>query len=97
MKKGLCIRPNMFEIIFEYQTKRTPVKKIPSSMTIAKLKTFLRKLYPNEFDSNDQSFHLSLMIDEKYHQILNDDFQDLQFYFDQKTSTTPSIIRIEKS
>lgn len=65
-------------------------------MSIAKLKTFLRKIYPNEFDSNDQSFRLLFVIDDKSHQHLNDDYQDIQYYFDQRLSNEISIIRIEK-
>ncbi|CAF1569632.1 unnamed protein product [Adineta ricciae] len=99
-KKGLCIRPNLLQVIFELgdENERKIEKKIPSSMTIAKLKTFVRKLFPSQL-TNDIQLNLFIVIDSKHKELMSNDYQDVHFYVGScvtaQTNDRPSIIRIE--
>ncbi|CAF0939781.1 unnamed protein product, partial [Rotaria sordida] len=99
-KKGLCIRRDLLKVIFEFgdENEIKIEKKIPSSMTIAKLKTFVRKLFPSQL-TNDIQFNLFVVIDKKHKELMSNDYQDLQFYlgnsFLNDNIDRPSTIRIE--
>ncbi|CAF1479506.1 unnamed protein product, partial [Rotaria sordida] len=80
-KKGLCIRRDLLKVIFEFgdENEIKIEKKIPSSMTIAKLKTFVRKLFPSQL-TNDIQFNLFVVIDKKHKELIkqyNDHVIDL--------------------
>lgn len=100
-KKGLCIRSNLLKISFELadENNQRIEKKIPTSMTIAKLKTFVKKLFSSKISINSQ-INLFILIDENHKELLGDDYQDIHFYIDtcfnnnQNTDQT-SVIRIE--
>ncbi|CAF4618113.1 unnamed protein product [Rotaria socialis] len=80
-KKGLCIRSDLLRIIFEFgdENETKIEKKIPSSMTIAKLKTFVRRLFSSQL-TNDIQFNLFVVIDKKHKELISNDYQDIQFY-----------------
>jgi hypothetical protein len=67
-------------------------------MTIAKLKTFVRRLFPSQL-SNDIQINLFALLDSKHRELLSDDYQDIHFYLGNCISIPhddrPSIIRIE--
>ncbi|CAF4929549.1 unnamed protein product, partial [Rotaria sp. Silwood2] len=48
-------------------------------MTIAKLKTFVRKLFSSQL-TNDIQFNLFVVIDKKHKELMSNDYQDIQFY-----------------
>ena len=98
MKKGLCIRPSLLKVIFEFGPNRIE-KKIPLSMSISKLKTFVRRLFPSELNNNID-IHLYLLIDANNKELMSNEYQDIQFYLGNDL-TNPnndqlSVIRIEK-
>ncbi|CAM4934488.1 unnamed protein product [Rotaria socialis] len=99
-KKGLCIRSDLLRIIFEFgdENETKIEKKIPSSMTIAKLKTFVRRLFSSQL-TNDIQFNLFVVIDKKHKELISNDYQDIQFYLGNyclnDNIDRPSIIRIE--
>lgn len=98
MKKGLCIRPSLLKFIFEYgdENPQRIEKKIPISMSISKLKTFVRRLFPLELTANNE-MNLYLLIDSQNKQIMSNDYQDLQFYLANDCQIDqPSVIKIEK-
>ncbi|CAF4574279.1 unnamed protein product [Rotaria sp. Silwood2] len=67
-------------------------------MTIAKLKTFVRRLFSSQLTNNIQ-FNLFVVIDQKHKELMSNDYQDIQFYlgnyFLNDNNDQPSIIRIE--
>jgi hypothetical protein len=67
-------------------------------MTIAKLKTFVRRLFPSQL-TNDIQINLFVVIDQKHKELMSNDYQDLHFYLGNdcsiQTNDRPSIIRIE--
>ena len=70
-------------------------KKIPVSMNISKLKTFVRRLFPSQLTNNNE-INLFILIDSKNKQLMSNDYQDLQFYLANDChSDQPSIIQIE--
>lgn len=100
MKKGLCIRPSLLKVIFELgetNPKRIE-KKIPLSMSISKLKTFIRRLFPSELNNTNIDIHLYLVIDSTNKEIMSNDYQDIQFYLGNDltnpTNDQPSTIQI---
>ena len=99
-KKGLCIRSNLLKITFVFadENERKIEKKIPSSMTIAKLKTFVRKLFPLKL-TNDIQINLFVVIDEKHQELMSNDYQDIHFYIDnyfcKQNNDQSSTIRIQ--
>ncbi len=90
----------MLKVIFEFgdENERKIEKKIPSSMTIAKLKTFVRRLFPSQL-TNDIQINLFILIDSKHKELMSNDYQDIHFYLGNCISNPqndrPSIIRIE--
>ncbi|CAF3916459.1 unnamed protein product, partial [Rotaria sp. Silwood1] len=102
LKKGLCIRRDLLKVQFELadENEIKIEKKIPSSMTIAKLKTFVRRLFPLQL-TNDIQFNLFVVIDKKHKELISNDYQDIQFYLgnslinNNNDDDRPSIIRIE--
>ena len=73
-------------------------KKIPSSMSIAKLKTFVRKLFPAQL-THDIQINLFVSLDQKHKELMANDYQDIHFYvgndFSIRNYERPSIVRIE--
>ena len=67
-------------------------------MTIAKLKTFVRRLFSSQL-TNDIQINLFVIIDEKHKELMSNDYQDIHFYIGNDCSNQnidrPSIIRIE--
>lgn len=67
-------------------------------MTIAKLKTFIRKLFSSQL-TNDIQFNLFIVIDKQHKELISNDYQDIQFYLGDSSINEnvnrPSIIRIE--
>jgi hypothetical protein len=67
-------------------------------MTIAKLKTFVRKLFPSQL-TKDIQINLFMVIDDKHKELLANDYQDVHFYVGEhciiQTNDQPSIIRVE--
>jgi hypothetical protein len=67
-------------------------------MTIAKLKTFVRKLFPLQL-TNDIQINLFILIDQKHKELMANDYQDIHFYlgncFTNQNNDRPSVIRIE--
>ena len=67
-------------------------------MTIAKLKTFVRRLFPSQL-TNDIQINLFAIADEKHKELMSNDYQDIQFYVGNciscENNDRPSIIRIE--
>jgi len=67
-------------------------------MTIAKLKTFVRKLFPSQL-TNDIQINLFIVIDKNHKELISNDYQDIHFYLGNYCSNQnddrPSIIRIE--
>ena len=67
-------------------------------MTISKLKTFVRRLFPSQL-TNDIQINLFVIIDEKHKELMSNDYQDIHFYlgnsFSNENNDRPSIIRIE--
>lgn len=98
MKKGLCIRPSLLKVIFEFgeiNPKRIE-KKIPLSMSISKLKTFVRRLFPSELNNNID-IHLYLLIDSNNKELMSNEYQDIQFYLgNDLNDDQSSVIRVEK-
>lgn len=100
LKKGLCIRPHLLKIVFEFgeENQLKVEKKIPSSMTISKLKTFVRRLFPSQL-TNDVPFNLYIVIDKNHKELISNDYQDVNFYlgncFLNENNDRPSVIRIE--
>ncbi|CAF3789252.1 unnamed protein product, partial [Rotaria magnacalcarata] len=47
LRKGLCVRSDLLRIIFEFgdENETKIEKKIPSSMRIAKVKAYVRRLF----------------------------------------------------
>lgn len=96
----MCIRSNLLKVIFELadENERKVEKKIPSSMTIAKLKTFVRKLFPSQL-ANDTPINLFVVIDPKHKELMSNEFQDIDFYIGTclgiHTTDRPSVIRVE--
>jgi hypothetical protein len=87
-------------VLFEFGDKneRKIEKKVPSSMTIAKLKSFVRRLFSSQLKNNIE-INLFVIIDQTHKELMSNDYQDLHFYLgnycsDQKNDR-PSIIRIE--
>ena len=67
-------------------------------MTIAKLKTFVRKLFPSQL-THDIQINLFVVIDNKHKELLANDYQDINFYLGDhclnQNNDQPSIIRVE--
>ncbi len=64
-------------------------------MTIAKLKGFVRRLFPLQL-TNDIQINLFIIIDQKHKELMSNDYQDIQFYLGNDLSNDrPSIVRIE--
>ncbi|CAF4901220.1 unnamed protein product [Rotaria sp. Silwood1] len=62
--KGLCIRRNLLQVIFEFG---------------GKLKIFIRRLFPLEI-TNDIQINLFVIIDEKHKELMSNDYQNINFY-----------------
>jgi len=67
-------------------------------MTIAKLKTFVRRLFSSQL-TNDIQINLFSITDQKHKELMSNDYQDIDFYlgnyFTNQNNDQPSIIRIE--
>ena len=67
-------------------------------MTIAKLKTFVRRLFPSQLP-NDIQINLFAIADEKHKELMSNDYQDIHFYvgncISYQHNERPSVIRIE--
>jgi hypothetical protein len=67
-------------------------------MTIAKLKTFVRRLFSSQL-TNDIQINLFSITDQKHKELMSNDYQDIDFYlgnyFTNQNTDQPSIIRIE--
>lgn len=67
-------------------------------MTIAKLKTFVRRLFPSQL-TNDIQINLFAIIDEKHRELMANDYQDIDYYLGNscliENNDRPSVIRIE--
>jgi hypothetical protein len=67
-------------------------------MTIAKLKTFVRRLFSSQLN-NDIQINLFSITDQKHKELMSNDYQDIDFYlgnyFTNQNNDQPSIIRIE--
>ena len=48
-------------------------------MTIAKLKTFVRRLFPSQL-TNDIQINLFIVIDDNHKELMSNDYQDIHFY-----------------
>ena len=88
---------SLFKVIFQFSDENSLKieKKIPVSMNISKLKTFVRRLFPSQLTNNNE-INLFILIDSKNKQLMSNDYQDLQFYLANDChSDQPSIIQIE--
>ncbi|CAM4937540.1 unnamed protein product [Rotaria socialis] len=73
-------------------------KQNPSSMTIGKLKSFIRRLFPIQL-TNYIQFNRFVIIDKKHKDLMLNDYQDIQFYLENcflnENHDRTSTIRIE--
>ncbi|CAM4924475.1 unnamed protein product [Rotaria socialis] len=99
-KKGLCIRPDLLKVIFVFgdENEVKIEKQNPSSMTIGKLKSFIRRLFPIQL-TNYIQFNRFVIIDKKHKDLMLNDYQDIQFYLENcflnENHDRTSTIRIE--